>query len=142
MNACGDKSIIMNRRVLCSWFLYQQWYRYLPAGKNTMYRNPLILGVPIFFVKRFQSCYYNGHPALLLRGPYRGTTATTIRTSTYTGIHSFQYGTHTEGLLRPLYEQVHTQVFIHSNTVPILDVLLPLCFPPTHVIVPKLCRPI
>ena len=26
---------------------------------------------------------------------------------------------HTEGLLRPLYEQVHTQVFIHSNTVPI-----------------------
>ena len=95
MNACGDKSIIMNRRVLCSWFLYQQWYRYLPAGKNTMYRNPLILGVPIFFVKRFQSCYYNGHPALLLRGPYRGTTATTIRTSTYTGIHSFQYGTNT-----------------------------------------------
>ena len=81
--------------------------------KTAMYRSPQ--GVPIIFVERFQRSYSNGHPALLIHGPYRGTTTTTIRTSTYTGIHSI--------------------------TVPILDVLLLLCFPPTPSIVPKLCRP-
>ena len=58
---------------------------------------------------------YNGHPALVLHGPHRRTTSTTMRTSTYTGIHSI--------------------------TVPKLDVLLLRCFPPTHAIVPKFCRP-
>ena len=41
--------------------------------------------LPIFFVKRFQRSY-DGHPALLPHRLYRGTT--TIRTSTYTGIHA------------------------------------------------------
>ena len=114
----------MNRQVLCGGFLYQYWFRYLPAGKNTaVYRNPL--GVPIFFVKRFHMSY-NGHPSLLLHGPYGGTTTTTTRTSTYTGIRYI--------------------------TVPILDVLLLLCFPPTQAIVfpetlsnnkiPKQSRPV
>ena len=80
--------------------------------KTAMYRSPQ--GVPIIFVERFQRSYSNGHPALLIHGPYRGTTTTTIRTSTYTGIHSI--------------------------TVPILDVLLLLCFPASHAIVPKFCR--
>ena len=54
---------------------------------------------------------------------------------------------HTEGPLRSHGEQVHTWYIsrytgIHSITVPILNVLLLLCIPPTHAIVPNFGRPI
>ena len=82
INACREKPTIMNRQVICSWFLYQEWSRYLPADKNPQYIGTHCRCVPIFFVKWFQRSY-NGHPALLLHGPYRGTTTITVRTSTY-----------------------------------------------------------
>ena len=58
--------------------------------------------------------------------------------SIITGILHYYSMAHTEGPLWPLqYEQVNTQVFIHSITVPTLDVLLLLYFPPTQAIVSK-----
>ena len=104
MNACGEKSIMMNRQVLRSLFLYQVfvWYLYLPAGKKPQY-----IGTHQVFAFFSWSSDFNG---------------TIIKDI----LHCYSIPWPIEGPLLPLYEQVHTytELFIHSITVPILDVLL------------------
>ena len=94
MNSCGNKSIIMNRQVLAVRSSINSGTDSCQHRvKTAMYRKPP--GDPMSIVKQFQRSYYNGHPALLLHGPYRGTATTNIGTSAYTRIHSFHHGTNT-----------------------------------------------
>ena len=99
MNACGAESIIMNRQVLCSWFLYQWCYRHLPAGKNRNISEPA----------RRSHFLCQAISNELLQRTSCTTTPWPIQRDHYH--HYFN-------------KCMLTQVFIHSITVPILDVLL------------------
>ena len=121
MNNCGDKTHNNEPASILQFVLPSIVVPVVASRKKPHYiSEPTTVGVPIFFVKRCSRRHYNGHPALLLHGPYRKTTTTNIRTSTYTGIHSFHRGTNTRCtaavLLSP--NSCHCPEIMSTNIMP------------------------